>query len=233
MAAIRAVAVVIPARDEEKLIRRCLESVRAAVGHAAMTSFPVPRILVVLVADRCTDQTVAIGREFSEVSVLEVDAANVGIARGAGIRYALATLDKPLPNVWIANTDADSVVPTNWITTQLDLAKHKGVMVGTVRPDFAELLPHQIEAWKLTHIPGKPNGHVHGANLGVRADLYRSAGGFARVTEHEDNLLVSTLKDSGVQVIASDSCEVMTSARREGRTPGGYAEYLRMALATG
>jgi hypothetical protein len=68
---------------------------------------------------------------------------------------------------------------------------------------------------------------VHGASLGIRADLYLAAGGFETVTEHEDVSLVDRCRRLGGVVVASDDAEVLTSGRTIGRTPGGYAAYLR------
>jgi hypothetical protein len=105
-------------------------------------------------------------------------------------------------------------------------------MVGTVRPDFRDLSDHQREAWLATRTPGRANGHVHGANLGVRADLYLGAGAFPAIPEHEDVALAKHVSRLGAQVVASDRCEVMTSGRGEGRTPGGYAGYLSTRLVS-
>ncbi|HEY0260996.1 MAG TPA: glycosyltransferase [Lacisediminihabitans sp.] len=232
MSAIRAVAVVIPARDEEELIARCLASVAAAVSATeARWGSAAPRVLTVVVADRCQDATAEIATGFEGVDLLELDGANVGAARAAGIRYALAKLGSPPANTWIANTDADSAVPENWILAQLDIARrHGGVMVGTVRPDFADLSAAQRDAWLATHVSGHPNGHVHGANLGVRADLYLAAGGFAELEEHEDVRLVERLRELRARIVHSDAGEVMTSGRHRGRAPGGYSEYLATRL---
>ena len=85
----------------------------------------------------------------------------------------------------------------------------------------------QREAWERTHVPGQANGHVHGANLGFRADRYLQAGGYPRLPEHEDVRLVSTLRTlPGIVEEATDACCVLTSGRSVGRTPGGYARYL-------
>ena len=106
------------------------------------------------------------------------------------------------------------------------------VFVGTVRPDFADLDPRHQRHWHATHTPGVPNGHVHGASLGVRAAVYFEAGGFKAAPEHEDVSLVDRCRRLGGVVVASDDAEVLTSGRTVGRTPGGYAGYLReQALA--
>ena len=53
------VAVVVPAHDEGALIGRCLASVRRALAHPAVA---VLDRRVVVVADRCADDTAAVAR---------------------------------------------------------------------------------------------------------------------------------------------------------------------------
>lgn len=236
MNALEAIVVVIPARDEEELIGRCLASVRAAIANAEQVwNDGGPAVSVVVVADRCLDRTTSIARLFDDVEVIELQAANVGRARATGVHHALTRISRPAARVWVANTDADSVVPVNWLTVQAEFARRdNGMMIGTVRPDFSDLSFAQVEAWTARHTPGRANGHVHGANLGVRADLYLAAGGFPEYAEHEDVELAGRVRRLGASVVASDSCEVMTSGRAIGRTPGGYAGYLgRDLLASG
>ena len=99
--------------------------------------------------------------------------------------------------VWIANTDADSRVPVDWLTHQLAVSRTADVCVGTVRPDFDDLSSIHRAHWMSTHTKGQPNGHVHGANLGVRASTYLDAGGFAPIREHEDVDLVARCRSLG------------------------------------
>lgn len=208
--------VVIPARNEAPLIGRCLTAVQRA---------RVPDCSVIVVADSCTDETAAIARSFAGVEVIELDAANVGEARRAGIEHGLQGAG------WIASTDADSKVPANWLSDQLRLA-HEGsdVVVGTVRPDAADLSPEQLRAWSARHNPARPNGHVHGANLGIRSSAYVEVGGFHPLAEHEDVELVERLRVLGKTITPANTAEVVTSGRSFGRTPGGYARYLRSDL---
>jgi hypothetical protein len=231
-----AVLVVVPARDEERLVGRCLVSL---VDAAAVLRRERPGVVarIVVVADACTDRTAELARAFAGVTVIEVDAGAVGTARAEGVRHGLALLaDDPFgtavpERIWLASTDADSAVPTNWLTEQVALAdRGVDVMVGTVRPDPADLTPEQDAHWLATHVPGLPNGHVHGANLGVRASSYLEAGGFDGVVEHEDNVLVSRLRTLPTVIVPSDACQVLTSGRLVGRTPGGYAGYLAETL---
>ena len=218
---IREVAVVIPARNEEALIGRCLSSILdAATSNTTIT----------VVADACTDATVAIARGFVGVTVIEVAGATVGLARAAGVKSALDGRGHP-GGIWLANTDADSVVPANWITEQVRLANRGAdVLIGTVSPEFNDLSNRQIEAWKARHDPEVANGHVHGANLGLRASTYLDSGGFAPIGEHEDVDLVVRCATRGARVEASNLFDVTTSGRSIGRTAGGYARYLTTEL---
>ncbi|MGK0722557.1 glycosyltransferase [Leucobacter sp. W1478] len=217
---IRHIAVLIPARDEQDRVERCLSSVLAA-----KRACPVP-VSITLVADGCRDGTAARALKCGGVDVLEVDCSNVGAARGIAARHALLGVKLPTEEVWLANTDADSVVPENWFTVQLGFAEAGyGIVVGTVRPDPAEYPEYLQREWKRTHVKGRPNGHIHGANLGIRASAYLEVGGYRALPEHEDVDLAARL--SHHPRAASDEAEVITSARLDGRTPGGYAGYLR------
>lgn len=212
-------AVVVPVHDEEQLLAACLRSVETAAAAARAAGAAVE---VFVVLDACSDASASIASEF-DVQVVPIDAHNVGAARRAGTHAAL----RGAPD-WIAHTDADTVVPSNWLTHQLDLlADGADVMLGNVRPDFSGLSHAHAALWHATHPPGVANGNVHGANLGIRSSVYRAVGGFAPLAEHEDVALVDAARAIGARVVATAACEVVTSGRFVGRTPGGYAAFLR------
>ena len=82
------VLVVVPAHDEEETIAECVTSIRVALQQA-----PIAESMIVVVADRCTDDTVAraqraLGRDDL---VVHVDVLNPGAARRAGARIGLQT----------------------------------------------------------------------------------------------------------------------------------------------
>lgn len=221
-----AVAVVVPAHDEAELLGACLRALTRAVEHAR-TAYPAVRIATVVVLDACTDDSEAVARRWPVETVI-TEAGRVGTARRVGIRHALDALAAEPAATWIATTDADSTVPAVWLTHQLDLmAEGADLVLGTVRPDFADLSPRHVAYWRATHTRGMPPGNVHGANLGLRASTYLGAGGFADLAEHEDVALVRAAVAGGAVVRATDENEVVTSGRFAGRTPGGYATFLR------
>lgn len=225
---IEAVIVVIPVQNEEDLLRRCLDAIACAV-HRVSGQLDVS---VTLVLDSCVDGSAGIASTWP-LEMVSVQSNNVGASRRVGVETALAQHSaRELDAVWIANSDADSVVPPNWLTHQVKLANSgAALMIGTVRPDPADLDPTQLEQWSSTHLLSEAGGHVYGANLGVRASVYRAAGGFAPVEEHEDVLLVEQVRALGAPIVETDECWVLTSGRAVGRTPGGFARYMREDLS--
>ncbi len=229
---IAGIGVVIPARDEEELLPRALQALqRARTELLAAMGSRAPWVRIILVLDSCSDGSLAVAESYDGIETLSVNFGEVGAARREGIRHLLDHSDAAPHSVWIANTDADSEVPAQWLREQWMLAR-SGVelMIGTVSPDFADLSDEQRERWLASHTPGHANGHVHGANLGFRADRYEEVGGFAAVPEHEDVLLVEALQQAGAHTVATAECDVLTSGRIFGRTPGGYASHLRERL---
>ncbi|MBA8817194.1 glycosyltransferase involved in cell wall biosynthesis [Microbacterium halimionae] len=219
---IGAVVIVVPVHNEEVLLAACLDSIETAISNVDIPC----EVRVVL--DACSDGSADIAARYA-FEAMGIAANAVGVARSRGVASALSMFSRmPSDQIWIANTDADSTVPANWLTAQLDLAASgTDVVVGTVRPDFNDLDPNHQDLWLRTHFAGAPNGHVHGANLGVRASTYLAARGFSGSTEHEDVRLVESCRQVNATVTPSDAAEVVTSGRFTGRTPGGYAGYLR------
>lgn len=237
-APVASVVVVVPAHDEELLLGRCLRSVRASVEHLALTH-PEVATRMVVVLDDCTDASAAVAAAHP-VEVVSTSVRCVGAARAYGVRHALARRapseghPQPVDEAvsWLACTDADSVVPLDWLSAQVRAADAGADLVlGTARPDPVDLDPGVLLAWETAHdraaLVATP---VHGANLGVRARAYVAAGGFPHLTEHEDVALVRALSARGAAVATGPT--VLTSGRRTGRTPGGFAAFLR-ALPAG
>ena len=222
------IVVVVPARNEEQLLPRCLSALAVAVGEAGPVADHRPPVInVVIVLDRCSDGTAEVTAGWPQFASIRTSGGAVGLARRAGVRHLLPTFDRFTSATWIATTDADSAVPPNWLTVQLAFARNSiDLVLGTVVPDEG-LSDGGRERWDAQHRLVEGHTYVHGANLGVRADRYLHAGEFARVDGHEDVRLVSALRGLRVSEIRTELIPVVTSGRLAGRTPEGFAGYLR------
>jgi hypothetical protein len=75
--------------------------------------------------------------------------------------------------------------------------------------------------------PDGTHPHIHGANVGFRADAYIDAGGWSDRALAEDHCLWGRICAIGWPAIASIASVVITSGRLKGRAAGGFADALR------
>jgi glycosyltransferase involved in cell wall biosynthesis len=221
---IRALGVVVPAHDEEDLLPSCLASLRCA--ERGLPGVPVH---LVVVADACRDGTVQAARSAGAV-VVTIAARSAGAARAAGVREVLRrTPDLDPAAVWLATTDADTLVPPRWLRQQAHYADRGwDAVVGVVRvADWSGHRPAASSLFRDYYDEGDgPHPHVHGANLGFRAEAYLRAGGFPDVPTAEDHTLVASLAAHGSRVLRTRAVTVVTSARSQARAPHGFSDFL-------
>lgn len=225
------VGVVIPARDEEDHLGACLESVRRAADRVERRG---DRVEVVVVADTCRDSSAAVAESMVRGwgAVLAVEIGSAGGARAAGVRAYLAQRDRAFASTWLASTDADTIVPETWIDHQLGLAR-LGVagVAGIVAVDsFTDHPAHVPTRWAALYDGPLDDSHphIHGANLGLRADAYLAVGGWAALEHGEDRQLWAALQAAGYPVASPRSLVVTTSGRADSRVRGGFADSLNV-----
>lgn len=225
---IRALGIVVPVRDEEVLLGGCLDALRAAVRVLRCAADPMATaaVDVVVVLDGCTDRSADVVAGYPRVRAVEIVAGGVGQARAAGFQAVLETADVPVSELWLATTDADSRVPADWLTHQVQLAQAGAdVVLGTVDVlDWSEHPPHVEARWRASYHPYDGHSHVHGANAGFVADAYVAAGGFRDLDRDEDVALAAALAHR--RVVKTPDIPVVTSARSAGRARGGFADHL-------
>jgi glycosyltransferase involved in cell wall biosynthesis len=221
---IRSAGVIVPAHNEQDLLPSCLASLRRAMR--ALSRTPVH---LVVVADACRDRTVQAARR-GGAAVVTIKAHSVGAARAAGVREVLRRTGHLDPaEVWLATTDADTVVPARWLRQQAHHADQGwDAVAGTVRvADWSGYRAATRSLFRERYGEGtSPHPHVHGANLGFRAAAYLAAGGFPDVPTAEDRALVAALTAAGGRVLRTRALTVVTSARHEARAPHGFSRYL-------
>lgn len=229
---VEGLSVIVPVHNEEATVATAVHAVAAS---ARTVDVPVS---LTVVLDRCTDGSADAVAEVSavaplsglELRTLSGHFPHVGAARNAGVADATAwgaALGIALDRHWTAHTDADSEVPVHWLKAHLaDAEAGQDLVIGTVTPD-EPADSDTARLWAARHRLGEDHSAVHGANLGVRLDRLLTVGGFAGLAVGEDVETVRLLKQLGVPWTATDTARVLTSARRTGRTSGGFAGYLR------
>jgi glycosyltransferase involved in cell wall biosynthesis len=232
--------VIIPAYNEQRRIDRCLRAVLRSACHPKLAGVSV-RIVAVL--DSCRDATAAVveramidlpqGADIDLVAV-EVAHTNVGLARADGCAIALGLLSGiDLDSSWLATTDADSIVPVDWLAHQVRLHRAgQHAWAGTVEvanwsDHGAEVSAEHARLYQRDDLPGGHHRHAHGANLGVSARAYHHCGGFSDAACGEDRALLQALERAGMPAWATSAMPVITSARRDPRARGGFGDTLQ------
>jgi glycosyltransferase involved in cell wall biosynthesis len=215
------IGVVVPVHNEQDTLPRCLHGLAVATCAA-----PVP-VTTVLILDACTDSSAAVAGSFAMpgLQTISVAARCVGSARAAGMSALLRQLGRS--GTWLATTDADSVVPPNWLSAQSCHAKVGArVVAGTISVTDWEGRSSALAERAERDYRANAHRHVHGANLSFAADAYCAAGGFPPVTCDEDVQLVDAFRRNNEAIAWATDMPVVTSARREARAPQGFANYL-------
>ena len=135
---IKAVGIIVPAHNEQDLLPACLASLRRAAQE-----LPGTPVHLVVVADACSDLTDTVARR-GGATVVAITARSAGVARAAGAREILGRTQHLDPaDVWLATTDADSVVPRGWVREQVTQADQGwDAVAGTVQvADWAGFRP--------------------------------------------------------------------------------------------
>jgi glycosyltransferase involved in cell wall biosynthesis len=215
--------VVIPAHNEAAHLPRCLRAMTTATACSPLA------VLTVVVLDACDDDSASLTGQFGQdVHFVSVDARNVGAARAAGFSYARSLWGDDDPaRTWYATTDADTRVDRDWLLRQT--ASGADMVLGVVRVADWQHFPAAVARRYLRHYhsDGPGHNHIHGANMGFRADAYWQAGGFRALASGEDVDLVERFEAAGYRIRRDETLSVETSDRRTGRAPGGFAQHLR------
>lgn len=185
-ASLRAVAVIVPARDEQELLGACLDGIETAAWRVRRQGLEV---FALAVADACTDATRAVARGRG-IRCLTINRRNAGAARAAGASHALSELTRrgttPAQTL-LLHTDADSVISSDWIGRHVEAARAQDAVVGRVA--------------------------VRGTNLGVRGDAYLRVDGFLPLPSAEDRALIDALRTTGESVAFAHDIVVHSSIR--------------------
>jgi glycosyltransferase involved in cell wall biosynthesis len=221
-----AVGIVVPVHNEEQLLHLALGALRNTIANVPTNI----ECRVAIVLDACNDASTAIADRWAKTHnyrLISCDESNVGAARRHGCAALLGTWNRLNPrNLWLATTDADSVVPDPWLTAQI--AAHDAgadLWAGRVSvADWSAHAPATARLWNQEY--GREGTPIHGASLGISAQAYLEIGGFRALLTGEDRDLYRRALEVGARLHHEVNVTVTTSARRHARAPLGFAHTL-------
>lgn len=196
------ISIIIVAQNEEATLPLCLESL-------SRLTYPKDKMEYILVNDRSTDQTKSVMSEFADrhkqTKVVEIKTLP---NKYTGKIFGLIQGVKESCGEILFFTDADCIVPPDWIqSTLMEYDENTGIVGGFIALDKKEektLLFHQIQsldwinvtsagsAWANLNLPLS----VFGNNFSIRREIYDRAGGFESIESHltEDYALIRNVR---------------------------------------
>lgn len=234
--------IALPAHNEQDLIGDCLASVIRAV-ELAQRRGRVDQATVAVALHRCDDDTpdrvrsALSGRGgMAMVVMTEMRPMAVGAVRTKLIEYARTTAGPA--DGWIFSTDADTVVPPDWVTGTLDRAAEQGsdLVLGLadlndwdVDAATRRTYEHIIESG----LDATGHRHAYAANLAIRQSAFWQVGGFPAVRHGEEHGLAAACRAAGLRVTSTLHPRVQTSARMPGRADHGLGALLAQLASPG
>jgi len=209
------VSVVIPALNEGEEIELCLDSLQAQKFHD---------FEVIVVDNGSTDDTEKVARRYG-CRVVHEARQGVSFARQRGFEEARGEI--------VASTDADTIVPPEWLELIVESFVENPVQVGV----YGKILLRERRGqgqWlaeflftlflRLNHLLGRP--HFCGPNFAVRREIFKRVGGFKEgdhpYTVSEDLQLSLKLKEEGY-ILFHRELVTYTSPRK---LQGGSLRYM-------
>ena len=205
------VSIIVPARNEEKNIRRCVE---------ALLAQDYPAFEVLVLDDRSTDSTPAILTELSTRDSRLIILAGTELPAGwAGKPYALYQAAKVATGDWLLFIDADTFLAPNALSASLASARQTGadlytVMTEQIMGTFWEktVLPLVMTALSVGFSPKKVNDPktrdaiANGQFILIKRAVYDAIGGHEKLHNQivEDKAISEQVKWNGYRLIVAD-----------------------------
>jgi glycosyltransferase involved in cell wall biosynthesis len=170
------VSFVVPAYNEEALIGTCLTAIIAEISRTGC------RAEIIVVNNASTDATYDIASSYPDVKVVDESSRGLVQARAAGFRAAKGR--------YIANIDADTILPEGWLGRALEEFAHHADLVAMSGPYAYYDLPKWAQltatgffhsaylAHLLSRSLGGRGSIMQGGNFIVSKSAFEAAGGF-------------------------------------------------------
>jgi hypothetical protein len=245
---VRRIAIGVPARNEGERVEVCLRRLLALDTDRRIAS-----LTIFILANNCQDDTIARARRMAqlwpgrivvEAAVLPPARAHAGWARRLALDCAAARLASP--DDVLMSTDADTLPAADWVVRTLDhLDAGWDAVAGLARLDplelrrlpathrlrFAQVRRYQsaldrLKAARESSEPWPRHYYEGGASIALTLATYRRIGGAPTPPLGEDKALFEAVRRAGGRVRHPTDVRVITSARLEGRAPGGASDTL-------
>ncbi|MGD1044680.1 MAG: glycosyltransferase [Bacteroidota bacterium] len=212
------VTVIVAARNEEKSISQCLQSL-------VQQTYPVNKYEIIIVDDGSTDKTAPIVRSFSErCTSIHLLSLPVGAERGTSRKpLAIAEGISHATGEIILTTDADCIAPPRWIEIMVNhLEENIAFVAGPVAEQSSKNFLSQLERLEFLGLITTAAGLIgsgrpiicNGANLAYRKNAFISVGGFgANGSSNDDESLMNRMvqRNIGRIVFAPESDAVIST----------------------
>jgi cellulose synthase/poly-beta-1,6-N-acetylglucosamine synthase-like glycosyltransferase len=191
------ISVIIPARNEEEFIKRCLDSV-------CNQSYPKNLFEVLVVDDHSTDNTAAIINLYANKNVKLISLKDfVGDEKNSYKKKAIEIAIQQSAGELIVTTDADCFVPENWLLTiaafyekyqPAFIAAPVAIDCGIKFIEFFQALDFMtLQGITAASVHKKIHSMCNGANLAYTKKAFEEVGGFAgidNIASGDDMLLM-------------------------------------------
>jgi cellulose synthase/poly-beta-1,6-N-acetylglucosamine synthase-like glycosyltransferase len=185
------VSVIVAARDEEKSIGQCLQSL-------VQQTYPANKYEIIIIDDGSTDTTASIVRSFSDrYSNVHLLSLPAGTERGTGRKpLAIAQGIGQAAGEIIFATDADCIAPPRWIQIMVNHFEDNVVFVaGPVSEQASTNFFSKLERLEFLGLITTAAGLIgsgrpiicNGANLAYRRNAFISVGGFGSAGSFNDD----------------------------------------------
>ncbi len=220
--AVTMISVVIPAYNEEHYLGACL----AALNEQNTTT----DFEIIVVNNASTDHTRQVALEHTtknNLRIIDEPQKGRGAARSTGFAAAQGSI--------ILSTDADAIVPSNWVDKMIEyfedpaIVAVSGTCYITDRGWFANTLFNIIQPLAMhLHRLAFGNYWLTGSNFAIRAYAYQQSGGFNRaLNSQEDTQLSFQVKKLGRRKFVSRPAVLVSGRRFKKGMAIGLFDYMR------
>jgi cellulose synthase/poly-beta-1,6-N-acetylglucosamine synthase-like glycosyltransferase len=229
------VTIIVAARNEEKYIATCINSLLSQ-------TYPSDKIQIIIVDDYSADGTYSVVKSFDSVLVLQLkDYFNENELR-SGKKKSIEVAMKHATGKYILITDADCIVPRNWVRTTISLFQsHKvSVVTGSICISDSAFFFDQLQAldmWSYISLSASAIGLgkpvlANGANFAFTKKIFFEVDGYhdsEHISSGDDVFLLHKFIKYGARVAFNKSADAVVITKPEEGLLSFFTQRVRWA----